>query len=647
MKLKTGIWIGVGVVAAGLISVPFLLPLDTYKPTIENAASAALGRKVQIRGPLHLAVYPQLGISLSDVTVANLPGARDGEMIAIGSVLVGAELVPLISGELRVTEIVLQKPVIHLEVAKDGTPNWRLGPQTVANASPSARPANATAAAPAAGGFRFRSVNIDDGELTYFDAATNKTESFHAIGIRMYLQPGPANAPLNGALTINGSVTYNNEPLKIDTKVDRFGPMLNGQPTPLHVGITSNIINADFSGTLSGEGAIAGALKMGAHSVRSFAAWSGHPMPPGNGFGLMAMEGQFSANDGVYQIRKTHMAFDSMSMSTDIAINTKGPVPEITGLVQIDRLDVNPYLAPGKGADTVAANKAKAAAHPEAPLEFGWLKAANADMKLVVGGLVTPNIKLDQAVVAVLLKDGVLKADMTNITAYGGTGKGNLVLDASGPEPTLRETFEIAGVKARPFLDDSVGIKRIDGIGNVKVEFTSKGVSEAAIIKNLNGKGSMKFTKGAISGADLTQVSRVLQSVLTAEVLKSALSPDAKTEFGEMTATFTVQNGVVRTNDFLLDNPTVQMTAKGSADLSTHQLDLYMEPRAKKGIPGLKLVDIGVPFNVKGDWDNPSYVPNAGGIAKSVVNKLGEGAKLPIDIVKNPGGALKSLLGGK
>src|SRR5882724_3203579 len=118
MRLRTGIFVGLGVAALALIATPFLLPLDTYKRPMETAASRALGRAVHIRGPLHLAVYPQLGISLSDVSVASLPNARESEVIVVGSVLVGAELMPLFSRQLQVTEVVLQKPVIHLEVNK-------------------------------------------------------------------------------------------------------------------------------------------------------------------------------------------------------------------------------------------------------------------------------------------------------------------------------------------------------------------------------------------------------------------------------------------------------------------------------------------------------------------------------------------------
>ena len=63
-----------------------------------------------------LTVYPQIGISLGDVSIANAPGARHPQMVEVESVVVGAKLMPLLSRRLEITEVLLQNPVIHLEV---------------------------------------------------------------------------------------------------------------------------------------------------------------------------------------------------------------------------------------------------------------------------------------------------------------------------------------------------------------------------------------------------------------------------------------------------------------------------------------------------------------------------------------------------
>jgi hypothetical protein len=119
-----------------------------------------------------------------------------------------------------------------------------------------------------------------------------------------------------------------------------------------------------------------------------------------------------------------------MNLNGDIAIDTNPDVLAIKGQVSIDRVNINPYLAPGAHSDTVEAVTTKAA-YPDAPLALHGLKTVNADLTLIVGGLVLPHVKLDQAVIKVALNAGVLKADLTSITVDAGTGNGNLTVDAS------------------------------------------------------------------------------------------------------------------------------------------------------------------------------------------------------------------------
>ena len=139
-------------------------PLDTYRAPIERAASSALGtRSAYPRVAWALSIYPQIGISLSDVSIANPQGARHPQMVEVKSVVVGAKLMPLLSRRLEITEVVLQNPVIHLEVNRDGASNWQLG-------SP------ATRRRPGETNSRIASVGVgqlkvEGGEVTYDDVA--------------------------------------------------------------------------------------------------------------------------------------------------------------------------------------------------------------------------------------------------------------------------------------------------------------------------------------------------------------------------------------------------------------------------------------------------------------------------------------------
>ena len=116
-----------------------------------------------------------------------------------------------------------------------------------------------------------------------------------------------------------------------------------------------------------------------------------------------------------------------------------------------------------------------------------------------------------------------------------------------------------------------------------------------------------------------------MQSVVTAQVLTGAVGPNAKTPFGQMGGTFTVKDGVLHTTDLKLDERRGGLNGQGNVDLGAETVDFRFEPVAKRGIPGLKLVDIGIPFLVKGPWTKPSYGPDPARLGKSRGQQAGTG----------------------
>ena len=76
-KLK---WLAIAVVAILLILiiVPFLIPINKFKPTIESKASDALGRKVQL-GNLSLSLLTG-SVGIDDVSVSDDPKFNSGPL---------------------------------------------------------------------------------------------------------------------------------------------------------------------------------------------------------------------------------------------------------------------------------------------------------------------------------------------------------------------------------------------------------------------------------------------------------------------------------------------------------------------------------------------------------------------------------------
>jgi AsmA protein len=105
--------IAVGVLVVILIVVPFLIPVNRFRPTIEEKASAALGRKVQV-GDLSLSLLGG-ALTAKDLSIGDDPKFSASPFLTAKSLSVGVEMMPLIfSKQLNVTGITIDEPQVTL-----------------------------------------------------------------------------------------------------------------------------------------------------------------------------------------------------------------------------------------------------------------------------------------------------------------------------------------------------------------------------------------------------------------------------------------------------------------------------------------------------------------------------------------------------
>src|SRR6184192_4525289 len=96
-----------------ILVLPFLIPVNQFRPTIEEKASAALGRNVQI-GDLSLALL-RGSLSAENLSIGDDPKFSSSPFLTAKSLKVGVELVPLIfSKTLKITGITIDTPQVTL-----------------------------------------------------------------------------------------------------------------------------------------------------------------------------------------------------------------------------------------------------------------------------------------------------------------------------------------------------------------------------------------------------------------------------------------------------------------------------------------------------------------------------------------------------
>jgi uncharacterized protein involved in outer membrane biogenesis len=154
-KKKVLFVLGGGAVALVLAAVVFTLTFDinSYRPRIEAAVSGATGLEVRINGKMGLSLFP-FGVSAKDIHVAN----RGDEIISLEDLKLGAEFIPLLNRQLKVTRCELVKPAVTIVRGSDGKYNFETKEQPGA-------------------AFNLSDFKLSNGTLVYLDKKTGeKTE---------------------------------------------------------------------------------------------------------------------------------------------------------------------------------------------------------------------------------------------------------------------------------------------------------------------------------------------------------------------------------------------------------------------------------------------------------------------------------------
>ena len=162
-KKKVLFILGSGAIALVLVVVIFALifNINSYKPRIEAAASGATGLEVRINGKMWISFFP-FGVSAKDIHVAN----KGGEIISLEDLKLGAELMPLLKKQLKVTSCELVKPVVTIVKDADGKYNY----ESTEKKSTKGQPAGAA--------FRLNEFKLSKGVLVYLDKKTGEKTEF-------------------------------------------------------------------------------------------------------------------------------------------------------------------------------------------------------------------------------------------------------------------------------------------------------------------------------------------------------------------------------------------------------------------------------------------------------------------------------------
>src|ERR1700732_720407 len=162
-----------GVALIGLIATSWFLNRDALREAVEAQIRAVTGLDLVVKGNIEISVFPASYVSFHDVGLGG--GGTADPALVVDVLTANLRLLPLLLQRFEIGDVMMRRPHIHVTREPTGASNWTPFIGTIAHTM---RPG-------ADNQVSFSEIRIQDGTLTYEDAARHVTEQLDDIGLSL------------------------------------------------------------------------------------------------------------------------------------------------------------------------------------------------------------------------------------------------------------------------------------------------------------------------------------------------------------------------------------------------------------------------------------------------------------------------------
>ncbi len=408
------------------------------------------------------------------------------------------------------------------------------------------------------------------------------------------------------------SLVYKAERVSADATLAPLNKLLSGARAPAKLALDSKLFTLRYDGALQSRpiAAADGTLDLDIPSVAKLASWVGRPLDPKRPDpGPLKLHAVLTSDGPKLDLKTLAITGKAIKATASGRFADAKKLATFDAKVDVEDADLNAYLPPpAKGA--TAAKPAQATAKAAtgwstAPFDVTPLGRANGQAVIRLKKVRYRDLDIANGTVKITLANRVLKfaADKTELAQ--GTLSGSATLDASGSVPKLDYQASASGIQARPLLQTFADSGRLSGTVAFETRGQASGRSERALVDGLDGSGRFKITNGAIHGINLAQALRKVGT------LGFGASQTEKTDFAELSGSYTIKSGIIDNRDLKMLAPLVRLTGAGTVPMPPQTVDYTIEAKLVPTIKGQggqdALAGLPIPIKITGPWRGPSY----------------------------------------
>lgn len=671
------------------------LDLNLHKDKIQQVVLDKTGRELTINGEISASLFPWVGLSLNDVTLANAPDFGDAAFAKVVSSDVKVELLPLIGGNLNVNVVELHGLELNLHKAEDGRTNWEdlMSTTTVVETSNGADDIvqEVEAGAPVVAALSVGGLVVTDAHVKWTDLKANNdvtldafnlstgaiqlSEPFHfdtdfsvvstSVGVASDVV---ASGEFNLNLTDN---IYSLSDLKLTTNatgdalpVDRLQATLGGNlVTDLNAqtfdltAFSGDIAGVPVTGEVHGTSLLESPSLFGHLQSTPFdaaAILSQLPLTLPAGFNQQLLsdaefyvrfqqgEDQLLMNDVAFatggiefngDFQLTNLAqspvvsgsiisntfnpalwaqslgieasdplvmqraqvqaavrqsgqllalndltltLDDFSLQGNVEFNDiNAPIPPVKFALQGTAINIDRYLPVAQITEGETTQEPADSSSALIPVEL--LRGLEVNGEITLEQLTASGITVENIMLPVSSKDGRFEIKEARAALYSGNLFSTLSLDVTSQEPLLTVSTNLNGVQAEPFLADYLkDTSPLSGTGIISIDLLSRGETLDGLLARSSGAITTRFTDGALNGVNIGREVRRAQALITGSQL-SAVEPEVKTDFTELSVSAEIASGVLQSDDLSFKSPLMRLTGSGGVNLSAKTIDYLLQ----------------------------------------------------------------------
>lgn len=245
-------------VIGGLLAAPQFINWNNYKDDIVKVVSEQSGFDLSIQGDLHFNILPFPELVISGVSVKAPKGSTENILAAFDEIEAQVELLPLLSREVVVSKLEIERPVVNLEVFKDGKQNWitetlaRKQSATSVNETPSVDKKSPIK------DIRISKFFIEQALFSYRDQRDDSFESVSIVKLLLKVQS------LQGPFSVDGKLNYEEKDINLNLKTGSIED-LSAVSINASISAIEDSVTFGFDGVISAQDDIGaqGAISLG------------------------------------------------------------------------------------------------------------------------------------------------------------------------------------------------------------------------------------------------------------------------------------------------------------------------------------------------------------------------------------------------